>query len=325
MVNHTSTKYNHTVTFGVFCLICILGYYVQKDVRQQIQEIKTGTNLPSKATLNENTSKEIPIVCPQSRYEGAPYYFSQFFEDYILDYVFLNVNKGTYIDIGAAEPSHWNVTHFFYQKNWRGINIDPMPAYANMYKQERPEDLFLNVGISDTNDTLLLYDCGKGCGLSTFDKSGAEKIAAARSDVTFTEIKVPVTTMKQVLIEHPLEKIDFVNIDVEGWEKNVLEGFDFDHDKPDVFIIEATIPDTPITTHHLWEQQLLENGYLFAMTDFLNRYYVSQDSPSLNQYLRRFSYIDMCVRQSKIRLGIIPTTPGKPLYPKSKPTKSVPF
>ena len=77
--------------------------------------------------------EEISIVCPQSRYEGANYYHSQYFEDYILDYVFLDVEKGAYIDIGAAEPSHWNVTHLFYQKGWRGINIDPMPSYVEMY------------------------------------------------------------------------------------------------------------------------------------------------------------------------------------------------
>jgi FkbM family methyltransferase len=308
-------QYNRLMTFGVFGLVCALFYYVQKDVNHQVDTIKAQAAeaiLAQEQRDREDPNKEVDIVCPRSRYEGATYYYSQYFEDYILDYVFSDVSKGGYIDVGAAEPSHWSVTHYFYEKGWRGINIDPMPSYVTMYKEERPDDIFLNVGISNTEGSLTLYDCGPGCGLSTFDKQGAEKVDAARKDVTFTEKKVPVLTMKQVLTKHPQQKIDFVNIDVEGWEKQVLESFDFNQIKPDVFIIESTVPDTTIPTQHLWENYLFDNGYIFAMTDFLNRYYVHEKSASLKKYFRRFSYIDMCVRQSKIRLGIVPTTPGQP-------------
>ena len=127
----------------------------------------------------------------------------------------------------------------FYEKGWRGINIDPMPSYAEMYKEKRPEDLFVNVGISNTAGDLVLYDCGHGCGLSTFDEKGAQKISAARSDIKFTETKVPVVTMKTILTKYPQTHIAFVNIDVEGWEKQVLESFDFNMVRPEVFVLKV--------------------------------------------------------------------------------------
>jgi FkbM family methyltransferase len=303
-----SPHHNRWITFGVFCLVCTIFYYVQKDVRQQIREIETSYATQKEAPV-PNQSTEPSIECPRSKFEGAGY-FSQYYEDYILDFVFSDVSKGVYIDIGAAEPMNMSVTHKFYTQGWRGINIDPMPSYVDMYQKERPDDLFLNVGISNEESSLTFYDCGNGCGFSTFDKKGFETISNSIG-LIFMERKVPVITMKKVLSTYPQEHIDFVNIDVEGWEKQVLESFDFSLAKPEVFILESTVPNTEIPNYHNWENILLDQGYVLAMTDFLNRYYINSRSNSLIKYLRRFSYIDMCVRQSKIGNDVYPTSVGK--------------
>ena len=139
-----STSYNQFMTLGVFGLVCALAYYVQKDVKHQITEIKAEAITQQSIAPQENQTAGIQIVCPRSKYEGEIYY-SQYYEDFILNYVFADRTKGTYIDIGAADPTHWNMAHLFYEKGWRGINIDPMPSYAEIYKEKRPEDLFLNL------------------------------------------------------------------------------------------------------------------------------------------------------------------------------------
>jgi len=321
MKNHLNDKdpitpqYNRIMTFGVFGLVCALFYYVQKDVTRQVDTIQAQaaeTKLAQQKKADPN--EEVEIICPRSKYESANFYFSQYYEDYILDYVFSDVPKGIYIDVGAADPKRLSVTYSFYEKGWRGINIDPVPSYAKMYEKERPEDLFLNIGISNEAGSLSFYECGTGCGLSTFDKSGAEQVTKDRG-IQFTEVKLPVITMKTVLTEHPQKEVHFVNVDVEGWERQVLEGFDFNIVKPEVFIIESTLPNTTTPTQHLWEGHLFQNGYVLAMTDFLNRYYINKQSKYLKKYLRRFSYIDMCVRQSKLRRGVFPTSPWERFSP----------
>ncbi|MDP7040240.1 MAG: FkbM family methyltransferase [Myxococcota bacterium] len=309
--NKPSSKHKNSLTLGVFFIVCALLFYVQKDVRAQMQKIEA--ELAAEQQQEQTTQKPTEqarsgIECPRSKFEGAGYY-SQYYEDYILDFVFADVDKGTYIDVGAAEPKEMSLTHKFYQRGWRGINIDPMPSYVEMYKQERPDDLFLNIGISNEAGSLSFYDCGTGCGYSTFDGENLESIKK-ETGLVFVERKVPVITLKKVLQEHPQEQVHFVNVDVEGWEKQVIESFDFTLVRPEVFVVESTIPNTDTPNFDAWENILLENNYVLAMTDFLNRYYINAQSSGLVEYLRRFSYVDMCVRQSKIGNDVYPTTVG---------------
>ena len=291
-------------------VVCALLFYIYKDVTHQVQTIRAQAAADSQAAAKPKQKADSQINCPMSRYEGMEYY-SQYYEDFILNYVFADTPKGSYIDIGSAEPKRYNLTHKFYLKGWRGISIDPVPTFKPLYEKERPGDLFLNVGISNEEGTMRFYDCGPACGWSTFDHEGAKKLAKERNfnfKETFKEIDVPVTTMAKVLAEHPQNEIHFVNIDVEGWEKQVLQSFDFQMIKPEVFVVESTAPMSTDSTQHLWEHILLDQNYVLAMTDHLNRYYVHRQSGKLVQHLQRFSFIDMCVQQSKIRRGLIPTS-----------------
>ena len=65
--------------------------------------------------------------CPISRPMGNKEYFSQFYEDYVLAYVFQNTEKGLFVDVGVNDPIIHNATHYFHQKGWHGINIEPKP------------------------------------------------------------------------------------------------------------------------------------------------------------------------------------------------------
>jgi len=317
--NHGSIYHNRFVTLGVLSLLIALGYYMYKDVSLQIKEIKAESNL-QKTFVAHTDENGLQINCPRSRYEGSSahnqHYYSQRYEDYILNHVFSDEKKGTYIDIGSAGPIKGNLAHHFYLKGWRGINIDPMPSYLDAYKKERPEDLFLNVGISNEAGNLTLYECGSDCMLSTFDKAGAEKLSAEHPKLKFIEIDVPVMTIENVLKKYPQEKVNFVNIDVEGWETQVIQSFDFSLIRPEVFVIESTEPTTDITTQHLWEKYLFKNDYVFAMTDYLNRYYVDKTHKHASLLLQRLNYLDMCVRQSKLLRGIRPTSYHTYLHPK---------
>jgi FkbM family methyltransferase len=236
--------------------------------------------------------------CPPSKFENGAYY-SQKYEDYILGYVFKNVKKGFYIDVGANDPNTDNVTRYFYERGWNGINIEPNVDLFKKIVQYRPRDSNYNVGISNSEGTMTFYqetgDVSQG--LSTFDKEISER-EKEKNSAHFIEISVPVTTLDKIIEKAPPSEITFISIDVEGFEKQVLESIDLVKYRAIALCIEATEPLTEIPSYAAWEKVVLESNYVFAMFDGLNRYYIHKDHIA---FLPRFIDIDKCVKKSKYK------------------------
>jgi FkbM family methyltransferase len=238
------------------------------------------------------------IQCPKrGAFGNGPTYYSQFYEDYILGQVFKDQKRGFYVDVGANDPDESSVTKYFYLAGWRGINIEPIPELVEKLNKSRPEDTNRGVAISDRPGELTLYKGVRASGLSTL----SPKIAASHraKGFEFTKIKIPVTTLNAVLDEHAKNKpeITFLNVDVEGFEKQVFSSIDFTRYRPRVIMAESTAPLTEVATHQAWEPILIHNGYIFAMDDGLNRYYVHGSQESL---LPKFIEVDFCVRRDKL-------------------------
>jgi FkbM family methyltransferase len=235
--------------------------------------------------------------CPSTRYENGNYY-SQYYEDYILAYVFKGVKKGFYIDVGANDPMIANITMLFYQQGWNGMNIEPNVEKFKKLVNGRPRDSNYNCGIADREGSMTFYletDSGSA-GLSTFDKEDAAQLQKGKK-ASFKEVRVPVTTLNRLLARMlPQPEITFISIDVEGFEKQVIESIDLGKYKPIVLCIEATKPLSDDPAYQAWEGLLLKNNYLFAMFDGLNRYYVQKNHSDL---LLRFIDIDRCVKINK--------------------------
>ncbi|MDB6095843.1 MAG: FkbM family methyltransferase [Francisellaceae bacterium] len=226
--------------------------------------------------------------CPKSREQGNRYFYSQHLEDYILSMVFKDIQHGHYIDVGAYDPILDSVTHFFYLKGWRGINIEPIEEYYNNFKQYRKEDINLKMGISNQEGFLTFYQINAS-GLSTFDKAIAKK--SQGQGLTLTKInKIPVSTLTAILKKHHLNPIHFLKIDVEGFEKNVLEGLDLTRYRPQVIVIEAVEPLTINPSFNSWEKLLLNHNYEFVIFDGLNRYYIAQENIHLHP-----TFTDACL------------------------------
>jgi FkbM family methyltransferase len=213
--------------------------------------------------------------CPIPKQAGNDKFYSQSFEDYILSMVFADIDKGTYIDIGANNPMSGNVTRFFYEKGWTGINIEPIKRWYEVLLKERSRDVNLNIGVSNKEGELEFFHIENAEVLSTFNP----KVAAthAKQNMPSTSYRVQVQSLNQILSDHPLKEINFVKIDVEGVEKEVLEGIDFKKHRPQVFLLEATEPNSREPSHQPWEPILLANDYEFVFFDGLNRYYLAKE------------------------------------------------
>jgi len=93
----------------------------------------------------------------------------------------------------------------------------------------------------------------------------------------------------------------FLNVDVEGFERQVFSSVNLKQHPASVILAEATVPLTETPSYQAWEPTLFAAGYLFAMDDGLNRYYVHPDHRDL---LRRFAEAHYCVEMDKISKGI---------------------
>lgn len=210
--------------------------------------------------------------------------YAQNREDVLLDRLFPRGLKGFYIDVGANDPVANSVTKHFYDLGWRGINIEPGRSAFERLQEARPRDVNLNLGLSDHEDTLAFHEFPAGIsGVSTFS---AELAEWQRDKGHAFEVRdVPVTTLAKICAEHVDGEIDFLSIDVEGHEREVLEGGDWSRWRPKVVIVEATQPATTNPTHQQWEHVLLDANYTFAAFDGLNRYYVREEDAHLAEGL----------------------------------------
>jgi FkbM family methyltransferase len=210
--------------------------------------------------------------------------YAQNQEDVVLDRIFSRATKGFYIDVGAYDPTHNSVTRHFYDLGWQGINVEPASVAFERLSSMRTRDVNVNAGMSDEEGELTFYESPPESGWSTFDAEQAK--AHLESGIPLVERTVPVTTLARLCEEHVTATIDFLTVDVEGFEGHVLRGGDWSRWRPRVVLVEATRPGTTIPTHEAWEHVLLDAGYTFAAFDGLNRYYVRDEDADLVDALK---------------------------------------
>lgn len=162
--------------------------------------------------------------------------------DLIVDYIFKK-NKGIYIDVGCNHPVYSNNTYLLYKKGWQGINIDIDEKSVKLFNLFRKNDLNINLAVSSKKTELEYINFG--------DKSPINKIKT-----TFNKDLHPLDKIKKIksdtldsIIENSKykdKKIDFVSIDVEGYEIEVIKGFNLKKYKPSIIVIEYL--DTSLRT-----------------------------------------------------------------------------
>lgn len=208
--------------------------------------------------------------------------YAQNFEDVILWRALQDVKNGFYIDIGAQDPIIDSVSNAFYEHGWDGVSIEPNETYAEKFSRSRPREILEQIVIGKASGEVVFY-AFPGTGLSTADADVAERHKAAGFD--YIEKKTPVFSLEEILNKYGNREIHWLKIDVEGWEKNVLESWGESCVRPWVLVIEGTAPLTQELTHEQWEYIVFSKGYKFAYFDGLNRFYVHEEHLDLLEKL----------------------------------------
>ena len=202
--------------------------------------------------------------------------YAQNFEDIMLLRALDDVSEGFYIDVGACSPDADSVTRLFYDRGWRGINVEPHPGHLQQLESKRPDDTNLGVVVAGKGGTALFHQVGD-TGLSSTNPEIARTHEATGLPVT--ELEVPATTLRDLWTAHVPEgqAVHFLKIDVEGAEADVLAGGDWEAHRPWILVIEATAPNSQTPNHAEWENVLLEHDYSAVYWDGLNRFYLANE------------------------------------------------
>ncbi|MBI3610812.1 MAG: FkbM family methyltransferase [Nitrospirae bacterium] len=203
--------------------------------------------------------------------------YAQNFEDVMLWRALKHIKQGFYVDVGAQHPIIDSVSLAFYEQGWRGVHIEPVPAYADLLREHRPDEVVIQTAIASKEGILTFYELPE-TGLSTADR----EIAYRHKEKGFRvhEFIVPSLTLSEALSPFSGREIHWLKIDVEGYERQVLESWGSEI-KPWVVVIESTLPLTQTESHQDWEHLILGMGYKFAYFDGLNRFFVSSKHTDL--------------------------------------------
>jgi len=224
--------------------------------------------------------------------------YAQNFEDVILNRAFGGRSKGFYIDVGAWDPVVDSVTKYFYDLGWSGINVEPAADAFRALQAERSRDLNLRVALGDRKETRDFYDVANS-GLSTFRRDLLSDLPKFGFDHVVRSVDV--TTLEEVCLTHVDGPIDFMKIDVEGWEEAVIRGGDWQKFRPAVLVIEAVLAypgafcspnnssfadsEKPAVAQSSFVDSLSKKGYDLCYFDGLNEFYVSREAQDLRDLI----------------------------------------
>lgn len=211
---------------------------------------------------------------------------------------------GFYVDVGAADPVGYSATYALYLMGWNGINIEPVPQFADALRSVRPRDITVQIAAGSAAGSIEFH-VARGTGLST----GSSEDAARLNYLGFETkpLTTEVRTLDSILETYCPEGQDIhvLKVDVEGMEKAVLQGVTLSRWRPWLCVVEATKPLSQAVSHEEWEHLLLDVGYDFHLFDGLNRYYLAREHEDLADRLTHGpSIFDQPYQRADVSLAI---------------------
>jgi len=214
---------------------------------------------------------------------------AQFGEDVILDQVFRHQTQGFYIEVGAFDGVLLSNTFYFEQIGWSGILIEPILPACHKACESRPSSRVVHAACSKRGHRgTTRFTIAKGVPVLSFMTGDTQHARRCESEgAELIEIDVPVVSLDTIIQAEKKDpligkgpwapnegwRIDFVSIDVEGAEMDVLDGFDLKRFKPKVLVIENERESGAVV-----EPYLRDRGYRKFFRRVINDFYVRDDA-----------------------------------------------
>lgn len=166
--------------------------------------------------------------------------FSQNGEDVMLSNMFSRLRKGFFIDVGAHHPFRFSNTYFLYRRGWSGINIDALPGTKKLFEHYRPRDITIEIGVSDVPGSLTYWSFEEPA-YKTFEQDLAEERSTTEVSRLVEKKSIQALPLRDILSDyiHGSQPIDFLTVDVEGFDLKVLRSNDWNRYRPRIVLCEV--------------------------------------------------------------------------------------
>jgi len=161
--------------------------------------------------------------------------YSMFGEDLVISKIFKNKKKGIYVDVGCYHPIEGSNTYLLFKKGWNGINIDLNKTSIDLFDKARSGDLNLNLAISNKSKKIKYYFRKKINMLNTINQNFAKNYFLKGFKTSYIQSQTLNFILKKFKYS---QKIDFLNLDIEGNEINALKSLNFKKYEPKVICVE---------------------------------------------------------------------------------------
>ena len=206
---------------------------------------------------------------------------SQFGEDKKILKLFKNKRKGIYLDLGCFHPIRQNNTYLFHKLGWKGINIDLNPLAIDLFNIARPNDINICTAISGKKGTKNLFFDHELSSLNTISKNHTLFLKKAFGKTNLKKRKIKTNTLNSILKKHNIKEIDFMNIDIEGNELEVLKALNLKKIAIKVICIEIVnyqiySNDIKINKKKIFNI-LKKNNYRLKFKTFVNYIFIKNE------------------------------------------------
>jgi FkbM family methyltransferase len=191
--------------------------------------------------------------------------FSQYGEDQLVWKFFGGKTTGFFVDVGANEPEALSQSFLLESKGWDGILVEPQSACCEKLREKRHRAKVFQVACGAPEQ--------RGKAMLQLNLQGSR--LASQPEVNSSgdgHEEVQVMTLDDILAQVPHPQIDFLSIDVEGLELQVLRGFDILRHRPRLMIIEDNLPDR-LKVH----AYIKKHGYRLVKRTGCNNWYISKN------------------------------------------------
>ena len=191
--------------------------------------------------------------------------FSQAKEDVILKYLFRKYiyqsYEGFYVDIGAFDPTKGSNTKIFYDYGWSGINIDANPSSIQKFNKYRTRDTNINIGISESASIKPFYFFGRNDGINSFSESFINKNGQKNNVKKILKIETKKLSSILDLYLPSSKVIDFMDIDAEGLDFEVIKSNDWEKFRPKILLVELDAKNFDNISNHKISKYLSVKNY----------------------------------------------------------------
>lgn len=207
------------------------------NIFEKLFSIKLKVNIKNLKTIHKIKCRLFSSPNIPQNYKS----YSQCGEDLIIQYIFnlRGIRKPSYIDIGANDPYFLSNTAIFYEQGSRGINIEANPYLIQRFLNIRPEDINLSIGIGNKEQHQNFYIMNDPT-ISSFSKDECKRYIETGKYELLEIKKIPITTINQIIDQYCNGEFpDFLSLDAEGMDLEILKSMNFSISTPKIICVEA--------------------------------------------------------------------------------------